>query len=56
MCLYSIVAMYNVPLEAAHAYIDNARHNMVEWGGTAAQVKLKLKVDQWGAANKLKLK
>ncbi len=44
MCLSKIVAMYNVPLEAAHAYIDDDRHDMVEWGA-AAQLKLKLKLN-----------
>ena len=30
------------PIEAAHAYIEDDRHDMVEWG---AAVQLKLKVD-----------
>ncbi len=40
MCLYSIVAMYNVPLEAAHAYIDDDRHDMVEWGAGTVESEL----------------
>ena len=41
MCLYSIVAMYNEPLEAALAYIDDDIHDMIGWGA-AAELKLKV--------------
>ncbi len=32
MCLYSITAGYNGPLEAAHAQIDDDRYDMVDCG------------------------
>jgi len=31
MSLYSIAAKYNETLEAAHAYIDDDRYDVVEW-------------------------
>ncbi len=41
MCLYSVAAKYNVPLEAAHAHIHDDRYDMVKCGA-AGQSKLDL--------------
>ena len=43
MCLLSITAEYNGPLEAAHGQIDDDRHDMVECGA-AGQLTLTLDV------------
>ena len=41
MCLYSITADYNEPLEAAQAHIDDERYDRVQCGA-AGQPKLDL--------------
>mgnify|MGYP000627215251 CR=1 FL=1 len=41
MCLYSITADYNGPLEAAHARIDDNRYDLVE-GDAAGHTTLDL--------------